>query len=92
MSREYSRIRAGVSAPMQGAARREYRERIAQGCNAAVARLRPLPKGAPPLACGRVASLGNGRRHSRRERALPQTKGGALMRLYSRDTTLVRAA
>ena len=47
-----------------------------------------LPKGASPLACGRVAPLGNGMPPFPAGRALPQTKGDALMRLYSCDTTL----
>ena len=72
---------------MQGAARSEY-YRIVQGRNAAVARSGPLPEGAIPMACGRVASLGNGRRHARRERALPQAMGIALKRMYMGDTTL----
>ena len=40
------------------------------------------------MACGGVAPLGNGRRHSRRGRALPQTMGEALMQRYLFDTTL----
>ena len=51
---------------LQGAAGTEYSlycERLQRRGGA----LRPLPKGEPPLARGRVAPLGNGRRHSRRD-------------------------
>ena len=41
------------------------------------------------MARGCVAPLGNGRHHSRRGRALPQTMGDALMRRYRFDTALV---
>ena len=44
---------------MQGAARREYRA-YCQGLQRRSGALRSLPQGASPLACGRVAPLGNG--------------------------------
>ena len=53
------------SPPMQGAARREYRA-YCQGLQRRSGALRSLPKGASPLACGRVAPLGNGTHHSLR--------------------------
>ena len=76
---------------MQGVARREYCP-YCPGLQRRSGAHRPLPKGAIPMACGGVAPLGNGRRHSRRGRALPQTMGNALMRRYLFDTALVSHA
>ena len=65
LSHKYVAFQSGPEASMQGAVRREYctywrgRQRRSGASG-------PLPKGAGPAACGRVASLGNGMRHCRR--------------------------
>ena len=85
----YLRIRAGgagqCKAPSAG-----NTARIAQGGNAAVARPARSPKGAAPMACGRVAPPGQWEAPFPAGRALPHTMGNALMRRYLFDTALVR--
>ena len=74
VSREYSRIRAGVSVPMQGAARREYRAVLARAATPqwrAYARSRralpPWPVAAlRPLAMGGAIPGGNAPCHKPR--------------------------